>query len=116
METSEFLYLLRPRRLDMLTQGMTAKESRIVQEHVDYLEKLATQSVVLLAGRTQTADKETFGLVILTAESEGTAREIMNNDPAVREQVMTAQLFPYKIASLSRDIVSHFENRLRGIS
>ena len=116
METRQFLYLLRPRRLEMLTQGPTPAESRIVQDHVDYLEKLSGQSVVLLAGRTQTADEETFGLVILEATCEETAREIMNNDPAVCQGVVTAKLFPYKIASLSRDIVSRFEDRSGGTS
>ena len=111
MASNQFIYLLRPRRLEMLTQGPTPAESRILQEHVDYLEKLSRQSVVLLAGRTQTADQNTFGLVILVAECEETAREIMKSDPAVCQDVMTAELFPYKIASLSEDIAAHFEER-----
>lgn len=47
------------------------------------------------AGRTL---EKTFGLVIFEAESEVEARRLMNNDPAVTEGMMTAELFPYHVA------------------
>ncbi len=106
METNQYIYKLHPVRPEMLTQGSTDSESSILLDHVAYLEQLSEKNVVLLAGRTQTTDDSTFGIVILKADSESKARDIMNNDPAVNGGVMSAELFPYKISILSRSIVS----------
>lgn len=53
-------------------------------------------------GRTQTTDEETFGLVILRADSEVSVREIMEGDLAIKEQVMRAKLYPYRVAGRSK--------------
>jgi uncharacterized protein YciI len=39
-----------------------------------------------------------MGLAIFRAESEETARQIMNDDPAVRKNLMTATLYPFKVS------------------
>ena len=101
---SQFIYMLRPRRLGMLTSGPTPEESVALAAHVEYLEELAGEGVVLLAGRTQTADEQTFGIVILEAGLESDAQAIMSSDPAILNGLMTAQLFPYQIAVASPDI------------
>lgn len=90
--------MLKPTRLAMLTDGPTGEESSVLSQHAAYIEELAGRGVVELAGRTQTADESTFGLVIFRAESEKVARRIMQDDPAVRHGVMTASLFPYRVA------------------
>ena len=51
--------------------------------------------VVLLAGPCL---DETFGVVVLTADSEAAARAFMLNDPAVKNNVMMAELHPMKIS------------------
>ena len=89
----------------MLTEGPTESESRVLTDHLGYLERLSEEAVVLLAGRTQTADRSSFGIVILTADSESEAEEIVANDPAVKHGLMDARLFPYRIAVLSDSIV-----------
>ena len=106
MKTNQYIYKLHPMRPGMLAAGPTETESRMLVDHVTYLEQLSENSVVLLAGRTQTTDDSTFGIVILKADSESNARDIMKNDPAVIGGVMNAELFPYKISILSRSIVS----------
>ena len=85
----------------MVTLGPTDEEAFILSEHSKYLESLVNKGVVLVFGRTQNNDASTFGIVIFQAESEDTARVIMNNDPAVKNGIMRAELFPYKIAGLS---------------
>ncbi|MFT7214504.1 MAG: hypothetical protein ACI9XK_004772 [Granulosicoccus sp.] len=105
-EGRQYIYTLRPSRPEMLTQGATASEEETLQHHVAYLKDLSEKSIVLLAGRTQTSDQATFGMVILKADSESKAFKIMAGDPAVKQGVMNAELFPYKISILSRDIVS----------
>ena len=106
MLTDQFIYTLKLLRPEILTQGPTDSESDVLKEHAAYLQRLSTESVVLLAGRTQTSGEETFGLVILRADSESGARDIMENDPAVSHGVMTARLFPYSIFAISPDIDS----------
>lgn len=54
--------------------------------------------VVLMAGRTEDAGAETMGLVVFEAESADAAQRIMVSDPAVADGVMTANLFPYRVA------------------
>lgn len=107
MAADQFIYQIQPTRPAMLTQGPSDAEAEALQDHFSYLERLAGESVVLLAGRTQTSDDSTFGLVILQADSERQACEIMENDPAVKSGVMRAQLFPYKIAIVAETILEN---------
>jgi uncharacterized protein YciI len=94
----QFLYKLELVRGDMLQTGPTPAEQSAVAEHFAYLQELTAKGVVILVGRTLTIDKNTMGLAIFQAESEDAARQIMNGDPAVRKGVMTATLFPFKVA------------------
>lgn len=52
----------------MLTDDPTAHESRTVAEHFAYLQQLAADGTVLMAGRTQTADEHTLGIPIATSQ------------------------------------------------
>jgi uncharacterized protein YciI len=104
MSKEQFLYQIFPARPDMLTDGPSESEAQVIQDHFDYLQGLTRDSTVLLAGRTQTTDPSTFGMVILQAGSEQEAREIMENDPAVKHGLMRCTLFPYRIAVVSDSI------------
>jgi uncharacterized protein YciI len=88
----------------MLTQGPTPAEAALVAQHLAYLQNLAEQGIVVLAGRTQKADEWAFGIVIFRAVSEEAARAVMNNDPAVQNGVMRAELFPYRIAVMAKAV------------
>ena len=103
--SKQYLYRLQLVRPALLTDGPTDEEAAVIREHVAYLEKLAKDSSVLLAGRTQAV----FGIVILGAASDEQAQDIMNNDPAVKYGVMTADIFPFSIAVLSDAITSFKE-------
>jgi len=96
--SQQFIYILRLTRPDMLVTGPTPEENATVGDHFQYLKELAEQGSVLLVGRTQNNDESTFGLCIFEAGSEEEAREIMQRDPVVARGVMSAQLFPYRIA------------------
>jgi uncharacterized protein YciI len=86
----------------MLTNGPTAEEGEIVAQHFSYLKQLTEERVVVLAGRTLNTDEKSFGIVIIQADSEETARDVMRNDPAVKHQVMRAELYPYRIAFIAK--------------
>lgn len=89
-----YIYVLKPTRSTFLHDS-TVEEREIVTEHFLYLQKLNNEKTVFLAGRTEQAE---FGIVILTTENKQQAEEIMNNDPAVKLNVMTAELYPFMIA------------------
>jgi uncharacterized protein YciI len=97
-EKPQFLYVLKLTRPDMLTAGPTPAEQATVGRHFAYVSDLTAKGVMILVGRTQTTGPETMGLAIFEAEDEIAARAIMENDPAVKDGVMSATLFPYKIA------------------
>jgi uncharacterized protein YciI len=94
----QFIYKLTPTRSKMLSAGPTDSESSALADHFAYLEKLVSAGKVHLAGRTLSEDEHTFGLVIFYAESESAASGLMSGDPAVQQGVMTAELFPFRIA------------------
>ncbi len=98
----QFLYLLRPSRSDMLTQGPTLHEEDIIHRHFSYLSDLTDKGVMILVGRTQNNDESTFGIAIFEAIDESAARKLMEKDPAVAEGVMLAELFPYQVALIRK--------------
>ena len=98
---SQYIYTLRPVRLEMLSEGPSTEEANILQQHVKYLERLAQTDKILLAGRTQTSSASTFGIVIISATTADLAEEIMAKDPAIKGDIMTGELFPYRVAVMS---------------
>ncbi|TQR20852.1 YciI family protein [Psychrobacillus vulpis] len=96
MEKLQFLYQLKlvPSLLD--EASWTNKENSIVQHHFEVLQNLQQEGKLFLAGRTLNSDP--MGIVILEVDTEEEAIELMNNDPAVKEGIMEAQLFPYRVA------------------
>ena len=98
MEKMQYLYQLKliPHLLD--EANWTEKENEIVSRHFAKLQSYQQEGKLLLAGRTLTMDPDGFGLVILEVHSEDEAQQLMENDPAVKEGIMTAKLFPYRVA------------------
>jgi uncharacterized protein YciI len=99
----QYLYQLRPTRPEMLTAGPTPEESAAITRHFEYLKGLTAQGVVLLAGRTLNTDESSFGLVVFREDDDASARRIMDGDPAVQAGVMSARLFPYRVALKADD-------------
>jgi uncharacterized protein YciI len=97
----QYLYRIRPARLQMLTEGPTSHEAEIVSQHFQYLKDLTARGIVMLAGRTVNEDKSSFGIVIFEAADEESAHAIMCNDPALKEGVMCAELFPFRVALMA---------------
>ena len=100
-DVTQYLYKIQPTRPEMLTDGPTPEEEAIVSDNFAYLKGLTEQGIVILAGRTLNTDESSFGIVIFEAESEEAARKVMNNDPAIQQGVMRAELFPYRIALMA---------------
>lgn len=99
MEEKHFIYTLKLKKLYLDRQKWTAREHNIAETHFDHLKKLTKEGKAVLAGRTLNKDETQFGIVILKAASEQEARSLMENDPAVKKGLMTAELYPFRIAT-----------------
>jgi uncharacterized protein len=99
MTQQQFIYVLRPARPEMITEGFTPEEAATQARHVAYLKDLAARGRVVICGRT--TGGEVFGICVFTAASEADAREFMANDPGVREELMRAELFPFAASWVS---------------
>jgi uncharacterized protein YciI len=98
-ELPAFLYVLRPKR-PSLVEDMSPEEELVLDEHFEYLQRALAEGRLVLAGRCSDAE---FGIVVFRAATEGAAKEFMNDDPAVKHEVMTATLRPFRIALTDRD-------------
>lgn len=99
---NEYIYVIRPTRMGMLTES-TLEEDRIVGEHFQYLKRNTEAGIVLLAGRTLTDENEPrgMGIAIFRAEDDAAAQEFANNDPAISGGVFQVEIMPYRVALLS---------------
>jgi uncharacterized protein YciI len=98
-EKKQLVYVLKliPRLLN--EKNWTKEDSAIIGRHFRRLQQLHKEGKVILAGRTlNESDPSQFGVVILEVESEEEARKIMEGDDAVKGKIMTAQLFPFRVA------------------
>ena len=95
---NEYIYVLR--LCDRLSNGgeWTALDEKAVDDHFERLKFMKSEGSLILAGRTQTGNEATFGIVIFEALSDEEADFMMKNDPAVARGIMTSELFPYKVA------------------
>lgn len=103
MENREqFIYIIKPSRLEMLVDGGTAEEAAIIGQHFNYLQNLTEEGTAVIVGRTLTTGPESIGIVIFYAQNEDEAKAIMDADPAVAMGVMKATLHPFRIALMAR--------------
>lgn len=89
-----FLIMYRPPR-DGFAENATPEESAEVTKHFEYLKALNVIKTVLFAGRVNDAR---FGIALLETDTEQEAQKIMNDDPAVKAKVFTAELLPFSLA------------------
>ncbi len=80
---------------DGFAENATPEESAEVMKHFEYLKQLHAEKVVLFAGRIEDAR---FGIALLETEAEQEAQQIMNDDPAVKAKIFTAELLPFSLA------------------
>lgn len=100
-EKQQYLYRIQPVRSDMLTGEPTQEEQDITIQHFNYLKDLMDQGTVVLAGRTINTDPSSFGIVIFVAEDDNAAKQIMLNDPAIKNRIMRGEIFPYRMAIMA---------------
>jgi|SRR5271157_2784131 len=97
----EFIYLIHPYRHGFF-EDPTPEENAVMEKHFQYLNEAAEAGQVLLAGPCL---DETFGVVILRSENEAAAEAFMFKDPAVKKNIMAAELHPMRISLVSAGIL-----------
>jgi len=90
-----FLVILRPAREHMPFEP-TPAESRIVEEHYEYLERLRDEGKLVVAGPS-IVPGDTIGIGVLSIGDELEARAIVAADPVVSSGVMIAEIRPMRI-------------------
>lgn len=98
MEKLQFLYQLKLIPSLLIEDNWTERENDIVARHFEALKNAEQEGTLILAGRTLDMDAEGFGIVIFEVDCEEEAQLFMETDPAVKEGIMTATLFPYRVA------------------
>lgn len=92
MET--YLYIFRPIRPAFM-EALTAEENKIMDLHFDYLKAASKEKTVVMAGPC--VDRS-LGIVVFLAQDMKSAQVFMQNDPAVKYNVMQAELKQFRIA------------------
>lgn len=100
----QFLYVLKPIPRLLVEDNWTEVEEKIIERHFLELQKRLADGKLILAGKTDGLDKKTIGLVIIEVDTEEEAIDMMNNDPAVKEGIMTAEIFPYRVALMAGQV------------
>lgn len=98
----QYLYVLRlaPRLHD--EKAWTDADQAAFQRHVAHLKMATDRGQLVIAGRTVDSGDRTFGVVVFHATDESMARAFMENDPAVAEKIMTAELAPFQVGFWGR--------------
>ncbi len=95
-----YIYILRLVSRLRNEQNWTLAENELIEKHFTYLKEKYEKNEAVLVGKTDynISHKDNFGIVILKAATEKAAWDFMNNDPAIVGGIMTAELFPFRIA------------------
>ncbi|MDR7072494.1 YciI family protein [Fictibacillus barbaricus] len=94
MLTNEFLYQIKPVRENFMND-QTEAEQNALESHFVYLKSLLQDGKLVLAGPCLDAS---FGIVILQNVTENEAQAIMENDPAILNNIMTGTLYPFRVS------------------
>jgi uncharacterized protein YciI len=91
-----YLIIYRPPR-EGFAENATPEESAVIERHFEYLQSRETEGRLILAGRTEDAR---MGIAVIEANSENQSKQIMADDPAVKEGVFSGELLPFRLALL----------------
>ncbi|MBL6449801.1 hypothetical protein JMN32_26050 [Fulvivirga sp. 29W222] len=95
----DYIYILRllPEYQD--ESSWTEEVTLIADSHFSYLKELHDKGLAFFVGRTDynVDNTDNFGIVIFKAKNKEEAEALMNNDPAVKNGLMRADVHPFKV-------------------
>ena len=102
--TGLFIYMLKLLPVYQKKANWTEETVQIVNDHFNHLKSHMDKGVVIMAGRTayEIDSQENFGIVVFRSDSEDSARQFMESDPAILKEVMAATLHPFSLAILAK--------------
>lgn len=98
----QFIYVLKLDPRLYKVENWTEEDEAVVGRHFNYLKELLKEGKLIIAGKTEENDEKTFGIVVIEVESFEEAKVIMENDPGVKEGIMTSEIYPYHVALLRK--------------
>jgi uncharacterized protein len=101
-QKQQFIYVLHLEKSMQDTTAWTPEKMKIVDAHFARLQKMLEDGKLILAGKTSTPLDKTFGIVIYEAGSFEEAKAIAESDPAVKEKIMTVEVYPYSVALMRK--------------
>jgi len=93
----EFAFVLRPAIDEAFMAAAGERERAAVDEHWQFLLDLHRQGRLVYAGRCFDGP---FAIVVFEAEDQAEAEAIVARDPTVRDDVQSADLYPFKTGLL----------------
>ena len=88
---------------DFEKRGPRPEDMPVMQDHVKYMRTLAEQGSSVFAGHTLTHGDNSFGLIVVKADSEAAARKIMEADPIVHAGLVLGTVIPFGVATVGKD-------------
>jgi uncharacterized protein YciI len=86
-----FISLLRPWRSDFIAT-MTTEEKAVMDRHLAYIDKLAREGKVIIAGA---ATDGSVGILVFQAGSAEEAQQILDDDPVANSGIGQLELHPF---------------------
>lgn len=84
------------------------KVNALFRGHMENIGRLANDGKLVVAGPFGKNDKEYRGIFILNVKTTAEARTLLETDPAVKERLLDAELFPwYGSAALPEYLKAH---------
>jgi uncharacterized protein YciI len=93
----EWIYFIHAPREDFAAT-MTPDERAVWDTHVERLQRLTREGVMILVGPT--LGPINTGIAVFEAPDEESARRIMEEDPAIASGIATGELRPFMVALL----------------
>lgn len=77
----------------------TEETNKVIGLHWNYLVDLHSKGIVQVVGRTnyEPGNPNLFGIAVFKADSAEAAQQIVNNDPCIIHEVMSASLHPFSL-------------------
>jgi uncharacterized protein YciI len=75
----------------------------VLRAHIEYWQGQINRGACLLAGHTLNKDETAFGLVVIRADSEASAKKMVEDDPMVRAGIINVTVFPFEGLSAKKE-------------
>jgi uncharacterized protein len=94
--TGQFLLRIEPTRAGFTLQNMNAEEARLANEHAQYLKSLLDSGKLSLAAQVFDP-KGLWGIEIVNAPDQETARALLDGDPMVKAKTFRGEAIPLRV-------------------